>query len=230
MVLLACVQAAVRRPQVCGLTIACLDASPQTRHSSPTRVRIGGTRETRRLPRLAVLAQPPTATDHRRDESSASVPPPRRAASASPSEVPSITPSTDAGALSVLARKLGNSAAGTSCPRSASRLAVAIPATLGRQPPLITFGLKSAARPRPSSASLSATSNPRQLASRGPLGANSERSPQANVRSVSRMPQIEEVIWRSRPGSAPETGRSRSSPAGDRSLLVDLFLQLARAR
>jgi hypothetical protein len=145
MVLLACVRAACGGLR-CGLAIACLDASPQTRHSSPNRVRIGGTRETRRLLRLAVLAQPPTATDHRRDESSASAPPPRRAASASPSEVPSIIPSTDAGALSLLARKLGNRAAGTSCPRSASRLAVPIPATLGRQPPLITFGLKSAAR------------------------------------------------------------------------------------
>ena len=47
----------------------------------------------------------------------------------SPSAIPSISPSAAAGAPRVEVRKLGSSAVGTSCPRSARRLAPPIPAT-----------------------------------------------------------------------------------------------------
>ncbi len=45
--------------------------------------------------------------------------------------MPSITPSATAGAWRVLVRKLGSSAVGTSCPWSASKLAVPTPRTPG---------------------------------------------------------------------------------------------------
>ena len=65
---------------------------------------------------------PPTAVVLRRSGSSASAPPPSLATPPSPSASPSITPSAAAGAPSVLVRKAGSSAVGTSYPRSASRL------------------------------------------------------------------------------------------------------------
>ena len=79
--------------------------------------------------RIAVAVYPPTAVVLRRSGSSASAPPPSLATPPSPSASPSITPSAAAGAPSVLVRKAGSRAVGTSWPRSASRLAPPIATT-----------------------------------------------------------------------------------------------------
>ena len=62
----------------------------------------------------AVVVYPPTATRRRRPGSSASAPPASRASPAPASEMPSISPSADAGACKTEVSSEGSSAVGTS--------------------------------------------------------------------------------------------------------------------
>ena len=103
---------------------------------APTRRRRAGRRPARRRSSRRSATRRPRwpcsrrrALRRRRSGSSASAPPANRATPAQPSAIPSISPSAAADAPSVVVRKLGSSAVGTSCPTSARRLAPPIPAT-----------------------------------------------------------------------------------------------------
>ena len=78
----------------------------------------------------AVAVYPPRALARRRSGSSASAPPAKRATPAPPSAIPSIRPSAAAGCPKRRGEKAQErSAVGTSCPRSARKLAPPMPAT-----------------------------------------------------------------------------------------------------